>query len=345
VLVRAIGVAAPAAAVLVLLLRRRAAPAAVLAATTALVVAPWHLYLLAAAEPAALPEALHASYGTYGSFVAPALQGEVIAFLADVAARNLTAFPRIFGALFTPAPWLRPLALLACLALAIVGAARVARRAPTTAAFLAIYLGIVVVWPYAPDRFLWGIWTLVLATLAAGIATAGERVRTLPQRIRRGERTAWPGIAAHAALAAGALVVCAGFVHYQARGLAGRWWESAQRRATEQAVPLLAWAATTDPDAVLASDFEPMIYLYAARRTVPASAWNVTEYVAPPPSSSERAALEEVLARYRPRWLLATSPGSSAGRAARLLLGDTPPALVVHQSLPNGGAVFAPTRQ
>ncbi|HEX6059441.1 MAG TPA: hypothetical protein VFZ11_10540, partial [Gemmatimonadaceae bacterium] len=116
-LVRSIGVAAPAAAILVLLARRRFLPGAALAGATALLLAPWQLWV--AAHSAPMPSAVQASYGTYGSFLAPILRDDGLAFAADVVARNLTALPRIFGAMFAPAPtpWLRTPALLGCLAL------------------------------------------------------------------------------------------------------------------------------------------------------------------------------------------------------------------------------------
>lgn len=344
-LVRSLGLAALIAAVLVLLVRRRPTRAAALAGVALLLIVPWQLW--SAAHAATVPAALQGSYGTYGGFLAPAYRDGGAAFALDVLARNLSELPRIFGALFSPSPspWLRLPALAACLALLAAGLLRAARRAPAMAAFLVVYLAVVLVWPFAPDRFLWGIWTVVLVTLAAGIATAVAGAATLRERYRRRTLAAWPGIAGRAALAAGALLVCIGFARYEARGLSRRWWESAQRGAAEQAMPLVRWAAQTDTGAVLASDYEPMIYLYAGRRTVPAGSWSATDYLTPMPSSEELAGVTALLDRYHPQFVLATGPGSTAGRSARLLLGDTPAVLVVVQMLPEGGAVFAPTRQ
>ena len=344
-LVRSVGAAAGLAAVLVLLAKRRPGRAAVLAGVAALLVLPWQIW--SGAHAPDVPAAMQGSYGTYGGFVAPAYREGGVAFAIEVLGRNLAAMPRIFGTLFSPAQssWLRVPSLIACLALFAVGLVRVARRAPTTAAFLGVYMCVVLAWPFEPDRFLWGIWTIVLATLGTGIVTAVERARTLGERFRSRTPSDWPALAGGAALAAGALLVSAGFVGYEVRGLSNRWWEGAHRNAAEEAMPLIRWASRTDTSAVLASDFEPMIYLYTGRQTVPAGTWSATDYVEPTPTPEVRAGIDAVLERYHPDFVLATSPGSMAGRSVSLLLGDTPPALVVVQGLPEGGAVFAPARQ
>ena len=343
-LVRTVGVAAPAAAVLVLLLRRRPRQAALLLAVAVALLLPWQLW--SAAHAAEVPAALAGSYGTYGAFLAPAYRDGGAPFVLDVLARNLGQLPGLFAALFAPArhPLVRGITLLACAALLALGGARLVRRAPSAAAFAAIDLGVVLLWPFSPHRFFWGIWTRVAAVLGAGVTIALQGAATLPARWRERAPRARAALAGRAALALGAAVVVAGFVRYEARGLSRRWWEGAQRAGAEQAMPLVRWAGGVRPDVVLASDFDPMLYLYTGRRTVPGSTWSATDYLAPASPAERRAGIDALLARYEPHFVLAARPGSAAGESVRLLLADAPASVALVQRLSDGGAaVFTTT--
>jgi hypothetical protein len=211
-----------------------------------------------------------------------------------------------------------------------------ARRAPATAFFLLGYAAIVVAWPYAPDRFLWGVWPLLLLTLALG---AAEGVRGARKRRANGI----PLVAnATLVVAAGALVF--GLVRYNARGYQQRWWETAQRAVARQLLPLVDWTErNTRPGDVIASDGDPLVHLYTGRHVVPSARWAVEAYPAPADSATRVADLQELLAVYSPRYLL-LSGNKSPSSAATAVLRDGPQlGLQMLTVLPSGGAAFATT--
>jgi hypothetical protein len=227
----------------------------------------------------------------------------------------------------------RALIVLAVIGVLGVGASVLVRRATVTAFFLLGYLAIVVVWPYAPDRFLWGVWPLVLLTLAMG-AVVGIR----GARQRRADGLP---LVAHATLvvAAGALAV--GLVRYNARGYQKQWWDTSQRAIAHQLVPLATWVEhNTRPGDVIASDGDPLLHLYTGRFVVPASRWAVEAYPDTPDSASRVADLRELLATYHVRYLLLSTSKSHSAGATRVLAEGAHPSLHMLTVLAAGGAVF-----
>ena len=333
-LVRSIGMPLVVATLLILMIRRRHASAGMYLAVVVTVLLPWQLWV--AANGAQVPDIIGGSYGSYTGWVIDAYRERGLAFPLAVLGRNLGEMLRPLRALFATIPMVPAvMPLVGFTILIALGAVRTARQAPVLGWFLLGYLAIVLVWPYSPDRFLWGIWPLIGMLIAAGGVELHARARA-PGRRR------WQQ---HVALAAACLAAMplASYTVYHLRGLSGRWWESAQRGSAESMMPLIAWTLrNTSPNDVLASDSDPLLHLYTGRLVVPSITWTAADYVALRATNQQTADLGVLLAEYRPRHLLLSSPSSFAAPAARTLVERRPPGLTLTSVLASGGAVFTP---
>src|SRR5690242_21492289 len=108
-------------------------------------------------------------------------------------------------------------------ALPILGVAW--RRMRVTTLFVAGYPAIVVVWPFSPLRFVWGIWPLVMLFAAAGLATAWKVALV---RQNRGYRSTH---------IAATVTLCLGMIVFNARGYANAWWSSNTRFHARRVLP------------------------------------------------------------------------------------------------------------
>ena len=333
-LVRSIGLSLVAALVLGLVLRRRHRAAVVAAAVAAAVMLPWQMWTVAHAD--GLPRVVAGNYGSYTATFGEATSAAGgVGFLARVARFNVRDLARPVGAVFAPgvSPTWRAVAVVAALTLLGVGASAMARSAPVTALFLLGYVAIVLAWPYAPDRFLWGIWPLVVLTLAVGVTTAARAAR---------ERTAsrLPRVA-NAGLVLAATALTIGLVAYNVRGYRQQWWDVSQRAMARMLIPLAEWVErSTSPEDVIASDGEPLLHLYTGRLVVPASRWVVEAYPAQPGLATRVADLRELLATNKPRYLLLTNNRAPSGAASAALVQGPGASLRMLTVLPGGGAVF-----
>jgi hypothetical protein len=332
-LVRSLGLPLVAALVAGLLLRRRYRAAAIGAAVAGALLLPWHVWTAVHADD--LPRIVAGSYGSYTAALGEAIDANGAGYLARVASHNLRDLARPIGAVFAPGvgATTRAVIVLAVIGVLGVGAWGLARRAPATAFFLVGYAAIVVVWPYAPDRFLWGVWPMVLLTLGLG---AAEGVRGARERRANGLP-----LVAHATLvvAAGALVF--GLVRYNARGYQQRWWDTAQRAVARQLLPLVDWTErNTRPGDVIASDGDPLLHLYTGRHVVPTARWAVEAYPAAADSATRLADLQELLAVYNPRYVLLSSNKSPSGPATAVLRDGPRLRLQMLTVLSSGGAAF-----
>jgi hypothetical protein len=333
-LVRSLGISLVGALVLGLLLRRRRRAAAQAALVAGAVLLPWQLWTTM--HSGELPRAVAASYGPYTATFRETLRTNGVGYVARVAAHNVRDIARPIGAVFAPGPWkiTRSAAVLATIAVLGAGATLLMRRAPATALFLLGYGAIVVSWPYAPDRFLWGVWPLLLLTLALGAAAAvrGARARRAGS-LSRG---------ANAMLVAAAALLAVGLVRYNARGYRERWWDAAQRSVARRALPLVEWTERyTRPDDVIASDSDPLVHLYTGRHVVPSARWAAEVYPGAPDRDSRLRDLRELLATYPVRYLLLSGSQSVSGAAAAALEEASEPSLRMLTILPTGGAAFA----
>ncbi len=259
-LTRSIGVAVAAGVVLALVLARRRRAALAAAAAAALLLAPWSAWT--AAHRAGVETLLAANYGTYGDllrqvgwrWITPDALWEVLRPLGAV------AFATVKPA-WQPLPGVFALAVLA------VGGVALARRAPALGWSLACYVVVVLLWPYAPDRFLWAVLPALLAALALG----GVALWTAATRWQDWRRWAVRGVAL-----AGTLPVLVGFGGYQVAGFVRRWPTATQRGISDSFERILPWVARATPDsAVLAGEDEALWWLYSGRRAVPSYLWHL----------------------------------------------------------------------
>jgi hypothetical protein len=208
---------------------------------------------------------------------------------------------------------------------------RTLKVAPVCAGFIAGYLAIVIVWPYVPDRFLWGVWPVLGLIMVGGVVSVLEWKR--PGRPALVLRVATLAILAFAG---------GSYVRYNVRGYAGRWWESAQRGSANSLRPLVRWAAAnTRVTDVIASDGDPMVHLYTGRLTVPAISWSAHEYIERQQTPRATANLRSLIDEFGVRYVLLNGSSSPAANAAHGLTTSTPPVLVLHEALPEGGAIFS----
>lgn len=254
-LTRSIGVAVIAGIVGSLVLSRRLLPATVASGVSALFLLPWMAWT--AAHQAGIDQVIAANYGTYGQFFAQS----GVAWLNHV---SLVDFARPLGAVALPgAPGFVTLLLaVPPLVVLLLGVRLLAQRAPSAGLMLLAYLGIVAVWPYGPDRFVWG----ALPWLALAFALGLTRV------LARAEPRRWLRLTGFAAAA----IVAAGFLPRQALGLVRGNATSTQRGISATFSEVLPWVrSATDSSAVIASEDEALIWLYTGRRAVPSFLWRV----------------------------------------------------------------------
>jgi hypothetical protein len=279
------------------LLWRRSRRAAVIALAISLaLVVPWFIWSSAHAHE--LPPPLAGSYGPYGAWLLggyradPSLINDVVGYNAGRAFIETGVL--VFGAF--PRAMRSPL-LVALILTVTTGLFFAGRRVLPLVIALGCYLVLVLVWPYAPGRFIWAYYPLYAIAAAAAASALVRRARV---------QRAWR---IPSALAAG--VACAALlsvIRYDVRGFQGGWHRIAIDPLADRVVAPVKWIADrTRPTDVIASDVHLQAYLYAGRIGLPISSLTVAEYVVPKPDSvfqQEYAAIDSI---YRPQWWIATS--------------------------------------
>jgi hypothetical protein len=324
-LVRSNGIALAAGVGLVLLLRHRVRAMLVFAASTAFVLAPWQLWVHAHRD--AISPAMGGNYESYTTWLlngfrelGPALAVRTIAATSRESAGMIVAMtaPSAVHAL-------QLIALALVLLFAAVGVRRLWAIAPVTAAFIGFYLLIVVLWPFTPIRFLWAIWPLLVLMPVLGVlqALAWRPTRRVLRAVR------------YLALVC-ACAVAVGYGRFNVNAYRGRWWSSIALSNAQVARPLVRWvAANTPPNAIVASEVESMMYLYAGRQAVPVSKFTVFDYFRSPTESESARALRDIMHAY-PVSVIAVAPGDSLRASLRALSSGPSPELVLRDTVPNG---------
>ncbi|MGD0484645.1 MAG: hypothetical protein ABSB58_08310 [Gemmatimonadales bacterium] len=259
-LTRSIGVAVAGGVVLSLLLARRRREALASAAVALLFLVPWQVWT--AAHRSGVPAVLAANYGTYGDllrqagwrWINPDLLWDVLrplGYLAFAAVRPVWH------------PWFGAPALVVL----VIGCVALARKAPALGWSLALYMAVVLLRPYAPDRFLWAVLPLLVVALAMGgvaVWRAGGE---------RGDGRRW---ALRALAVAGIVPALVGFGRYQVIGFTRRWPTMTQREISETFERILPWVRSATPEnAVLAGEDEALLWLYSGRQAVPSYLWHL----------------------------------------------------------------------
>jgi hypothetical protein len=284
------------------------------------------------AHTGTVPSTMQGNYESYGTWLAAGLHAEGLDLVRRTVVRTTGNLLSTFGVLMAPSMpgFVRAVALAALFALSVIGARALWRRAPVTALFLVLYATIVLMWPFWPVRFIWGLWPLVVLLPVLGVRDA--MTWRPSSRILNALRTS--------AIATGVLLTV-GYTAYNISGYRHKWWASIPRRISDEVRPMLLWVATHTPrDAVLATEAETSVYLYAGRSAVPVSTFTVDEFFSPRTPLQNAAVIDTVLARYRPRAVVVSS--GNMRDAVRELASTRPPRLVVVDTFPGGGLVLLP---
>jgi hypothetical protein len=315
-LVRTLGAVAIPATALVLVLQKRWRPAIILVTIGFLALLPWQLW--ASAHDGGIPAELMGKYGSYSAWLVKGYREGGMPFALGVVKRNLADFAGVLTFTLMPTKpwWPRLSTLFVILIVAVIGAPRLIRRSPVTAAFCACDLGVVCLWPVEPFRFVLAIAPVVAIWLGLGFGAALE----------------WshgPKLATRSAgfvLVAAGLALIGGFGAYNWKGVKGHWWESSQRDVAVRAKPVAEWVERhTAPTDVLSIDHELLIYLYTGRQAVPYLPFTAEERLKPLEKPFLESSLRNILATYKIKYVIT---GSAPGlKAARAIESSNPPGL------------------
>lgn len=323
-LVRTHGVVMIPALALPLLWRRRPREALAIAGTASLVLLPWALW--SSRYGRGVPAPLLGNYDSYVGWWIRGLHEMGWRMIPETVMRTASESVAMLVTLASPGGGAaaRTLTALALLLSGTTGAVVLARRAPVTALALLTYAAIVLVWPFTPARFLWGIWPLLLLVVGAAGWTV-RRPRSLPA-------------AARVAVAGALLWVVVGYAEYELRALRGAWWRSLPRASAQRLLPALRWTlAHTRADELLATDDEGAFFLYTGRQSVPVVSFTASHYLRHRSLATEaREGLDAILDAYPVRTVIVGD-----GRildVARLLASRSTPRLVLRERLPTGAA-------
>lgn len=272
VLARTIAGAYVVATGLALLWDRRWRETAVYSAVVLALLAPWQYFVWKHAP--GFPDELRGSYGPYLEWLVEGYRDLGLPFLEQVVRKNVADTWHFTGALLTPrlaeSP-LRPLATALAFVATTWGAA-VAFRRPATR-ILAFgtfgYAGIVLVWPFQVDRFLWVMWPVLLLLALDGVRSAvhGARAAGRPQ-------------VARLALATG-LALVFGHTAYNVRGFSRGWANSASREMSSRVEGIVQYV-NADPrlqGKVIGTEAAPMVALYTGLQVIPVEMLLVEDHV------------------------------------------------------------------
>ena len=293
--------------------RRSMVNAAIVAGCAAIVQLPWLVYSATAAPRVAPP--LEGSYGSYLGWFATGVREGGLPFLAATVKHNVVECWLYLGDRVA-AGFPAPLELAAqVIAIAVVGAGIVAawRRLPVLALFIVAYTGIMLVWPYTPWRFIWGIWPLTCFTALLGIERAWHGT----------SRWRMPALFA-AALPAVAML------RVEAHAYSVRQWRSPANDGAQQILPVLAWVHAHVPaGGVVLTEGEQVVTLHEGHEAAPPVSFTAREYLTPLSPAAGARRLDDMLRAVPARYVILFNPGMirSAG-----LLGALHPV----ESLPSG---------
>ena len=331
-LVRSHGIVLLPAFALLYAFQRRWRQMAVTLGAGILTLLPWLVWV--ARHDRELPEPIRGQYGSYGAWLIEGLREHGLTLLAGTLHQNVVTTYAVLARSFSVAahPALNAIGVAAVLVLAAAGVADLWRRWRAPLLFMAFYLALVLVWPFSPLRFVWGIWPLITLLLACGarwlwVASDGVAGRTRTARRAAG------------AVATG--IVLAGTLAFNVRGYANGWWATATHSLAPRIQPQLQWVArATDTAAVIASSDEGAVYLYTGRRGVPVSSFTAMQYLRDPDPRRHAADLAAIIRALSPDYVIAWSLPSQ--RAAAALAAPRP--LLTRADTVPGGTVYRVAR-
>lgn len=293
VLTRTIAGAFVAATGLVLLADRRWRELTLYSLSVIVILAPWQYFVWK--HSPGFPDELRGSYGPYLEWLIAGYREGGLPFLKQVVAKNVVDTWRFVGAILTPrladTP-LRPLATALALLATLAGLGVSLRRPSTRILSLGLfgYLGIVLVWPFQVDRFIWAVWPLLLlfALDAVRGARAALRARTRPRL-------------ATAVVMAGALLVT-GYGVYNVRGFSKGWANSASREMSSRVEGIVRYV-NAEPrlrGKVIGTEAAPMVALYTGLQVIPVEMLVVRDHIEKKTTEQSAAILEAIDRRFTP---------------------------------------------
>ncbi len=268
VLTRAVGIVLFAAVTIGLWSRCGRRPALIAALGAAVLLVPWLLFTLANAR--VIPDVLVPRYGSYVQlYLANIKDSPWAAF--DIFATNVGAILQTLGVKLSPqfGPLAASLVGMLFIALALLGSVRIFRLAPATAVYPWAYLALTSVWSFPPFRFVFILVPLLLALAAVGTLRLAQRVASGFGRRSGAPVGARDSLVRYAIVGVG-LVVFANLAYNELRAVSRRVWDGAELQKSAVGAEVIAWVReNTDPRAVVAYEFDPLIALHAGRRAVP----------------------------------------------------------------------------
>ncbi len=205
----------------------------------------------------------------------------------------------------------------------VYGLALLARRSAAGLALI-LYLAILACWPVPPDRFLWALLPWLALAWTCGAVGLWRRAR----------------LRVPVAILTVALVV--GYTRYEVRGFAGRWWTLAAQRISDTFAGILPALDSLPPAAVVATDHDPLVWLYTHRAAVPLYIFGYRGHVVlEPPAAVHRAYLE----RQGVTHVLLAGPDADGAEELQRLIVAYPRWLVPIRRWPGGKALFEVRRE
>ncbi len=245
-LTRSLGVAAIIGISLGYLYRNARKPALISLSVGLLILVPWAMWV--SSNAGGLDPRLTSVYGTYWE---GAGRMGPIEFLAGASGQVFSPVARLLLPALPGSVWL--VLALTIAGLTLWGGYRGFSKAPALIASLALYAGVVTVWPYTPDRFVWIVLPWVLMLMSVGgwdLWRRGRYWRAVPVLV--------------------AAAVLFGYVPRNLNSLTHRGFAATAEGISQPFRLLVASVSLELPaDAVIASADEALIALYTGRDAVP----------------------------------------------------------------------------
>jgi len=134
-----------------------------------------------------------------------------------------------------------------------------------------------------------------------------------------------------------AALLAFGYVRYEARGLANHWWDLTATRISANLTELLPAIDSLPADAVVATDNDPLVWVYTHRRAVPfyLYAYSGRQLLQPLPDFQM-----SYLRRVGVTHVLISGLGTGSAEQLDRLLGAYPGVFTVVRRWSNGRALF-----
>jgi hypothetical protein len=330
-LIRTLGVVAIPATALVLAWRRRWLAAVLVCAAGAVVMLPWQLWV--AAHDAELPAVLIGTYGSYAGWLADGVREGGVPWVLELMWFNFRLFVGGGWDTLTVESWAMPMRWVATLVVTAFFAGGwwlMLRKVPVAALMVAGYMLLVLMWPFPPQRFTFGIWPLL--GLHFGLAVEAM-VRWKPRPSLVALRLAGIGFA---------VLLAAGYARSNYYSASRGWWTGVQGYVADRSRPMAEWVRdNTSEDAILCTEDDVLIYLYTGRRAVPIGTFTPMDHMQAQTTEFTTEVLGRIVRTFNVDYVLTTTPFGA--RAAQGLLQAATPTLTFTGAI-ELGAIYEPVK-